>query len=96
MIDTSERLFRDDVLMIIRPALDHRVEHSDQFVLIQCFVPFDRRAYFLQEGCHIRFRRFDQQLAAVLADVLAQKIEALVNVRDLGLLGRERQPPFPS
>ena len=44
------------------------------------FVVVDDVAYFAQEGFYILGGWFDNQLAVILADVLPQKIEPVVNV----------------
>lgn len=69
-IDLGEDFFRDDVTMIVRPTSDQWVDQPNQTCLIYCTVAFYGCANFRHERLLILFRRLDQQLAVVLANVL--------------------------
>ena len=79
--------------MIICPAPDDRVEQLDQKLLFDRFIPANRRPDFLQEVVRVLLGRFDEQLAVILAEVLSEEVEPLLDVRDAGFLWRELQAP---
>ena len=49
----------------------------------------ERRADFEQQGFDTLFGRFDQELTAVLTDILPQEIKAFFNVYHLCFLDRQ-------
>ena len=51
---------------------------------------------FGEEGLNILAGRLDEELPVVLADVLAQKVESLVDMRDQGFLPGEASGPASS
>lgn len=52
--------------VIICPAPDDRVEHLDQKLLFDRFVPANRRPDFFQESVQIFLGRLDQKFAVIL------------------------------
>src|SRR5579863_1366767 len=84
----------DDVSMVVRPATDHGVEQTDQSLLLHRAVLPDYLSNILQERVHVPGRRFNQKLAAVFAYILSEKVEALRDMRDSGLLLRELKTTF--
>ncbi len=90
----SECLCCRDMTVIICPAPDtDQVEHLDQKLLFDRFIPANRRPDFFQEGVHVFLGRFYQKFAVLLADVHSEEVEPLLNVRDAGFLWRELQTP---
>ena len=89
-----ERLLRHDMLMIVRPPPDDRVEPTNQIFLAGGFVRVDDSTDFLQERVRVLLRRLDEQFAVELAEILSEEVEPLVNMRDAGFLWRELQTPF--
>jgi hypothetical protein len=83
------------MLVIVRPSSDKGIELHDQISCCRLFVGLDERPHLAQEGGDVLARRLDDELALVLAYVLPQEIEAIVDVRDDGFLLGERQPSFP-
>ena len=47
-----------------------------------------------KQSCHVRYRRRNEELTVVFANVVPQEVEAVFNMRDPGLLLREFQAPF--
>ena len=80
--------------MVVRPAPDQWVEQTDQGFLLHRAVRPDRLSNIFQERFYVFGRRFNQKLAAVFAYILSEKVEALRNMRDSGLLLRELKTPF--
>jgi len=83
----------DHVAMIVSPSPNNRVEQSYQIFLFGRTVPTDNRPNLFKEGVRVLLRRLDQELAAIFADVLAQEVESLFDVRDASFLWRELQAP---
>jgi len=72
-----------DVAMIVCPTTDDRVEQPDHILL---FSSANRVTYLFQEGVHVLLGRRNQELAAVLTQVVPQEVEALFDMRDAGFL----------
>ena len=83
-----------DVPVVHRPSLDFWVEQPYQVACCCRFVRLHDFAEVGEKTRDIRFGRRNQKLAAVLANVLTQEVEAFVYMRDGGLLLREFQSPF--
>ena len=73
----------DDVPMVIRPASDHRVEQINQGFRLRRAVRLDGIPDFIQKRLHVPGRRLDQQLAVIFSYILSEKIEAVLDMRDL-------------
>ena len=81
--------------VIQRPALDLLVQTMDQLPCRPTTRPADGLPDLLQERPHVPAGRFHQYLAAVMPpDRLSQKIEAVVDMRDLGFLVGEFETPL--
>ncbi len=92
-IQLAEGLFCHDRGVVLRPPLQYRVQLADQRVLRQCSAAFDDLTHFPIERRDVLLRGLDQQLGIpirrfrhVLPEIPPQKIEALVDVRDLRFL----------
>jgi hypothetical protein len=83
----AERLCRRDMTVIICPAPDDRVEHLDQKLLFDRFVPADYLPDFFQESVLVFLGRFDQKFTAIFSDVHSEEVEPLFDGRDAGFLG---------
>ena len=75
-----------DVAMIVCPTPDDRVEQPDHILLFSGAIRANRVTYLFQEGVHVLLGRRNQELAAVLTQVLPQEVEALFDMRDAGFL----------
>src|SRR3984957_628510 len=80
------RRTRFDMTVIVCPSADDRVEQPDQILLFRGAVRPNRTTYLFQEGVHVLLARCYRELAAILAQVLPQEVEALFDMRDAGLL----------
>ena len=75
--------------VVVRPTPDYWVELNNQVAGRCLFVGFDGRPHLGQEGFGAFPRRLDKELAVVLAYILSEEVEALIDVSDGGLLRRE-------
>src|SRR5450759_4787060 len=75
-----------DRLVILRPALDDRIEQQYQVDGLRGVVVADDSSHLVQEVLNILLGRLDDQLALVLADILTQEIKSTLDMRDLCLL----------
>src|SRR5262249_23995790 len=80
-----------DMPVILHPAPDNGIEQQDQFSSRRGWIGLDDCPNLLQKSTDTLLRRLYQELAVVLAYVLAQKIKPVLNLRDAGLLFREFQ-----
>src|SRR5215467_14780191 len=87
-------LFTAHMAMIVCPPPDQRIELRDQVFWFGLRVGPNQGSDFAQEGVDTLAGGFDEYRAAVVADVLTEKVKAVGDMCDLGLLGREDQPPF--
>ena len=83
----SERRASFDMAVIVRPAPDDRVEQTYQVLLFHGSIRTNRFAYLLQKGVHVLSGGRNQELAAILAQVLPKEVEAVFDMRDAGFLG---------
>jgi len=77
--------------VVHRPAAQHAVEVCDQ---LPCWIRLrlpDDFPNLLKERMDVLLGRLDQQLAVIPANVLTKGVEALIHMRDDGLLRREFQ-----
>src|ERR1700723_1126403 len=81
-----ERPIRHDMTVIVCPTTNNRVEHPYQVVLFGPNVPAGCPPNFFQEVVLVLFGRFNQELAVIFANVLAEKVEPLLDMRDAGFL----------
>ncbi len=77
-----------DVLMILCPSSNDRIEHQDQSASRERLVLLDDVPDLFQVSMHILSRWFDQQFVLlscfVLAYILTQEIEPLLNMSNVG------------
>src|SRR5207248_11581132 len=76
-IDGGEGLLADHMPVILRPASQEASELQDQVPGLGLLVRLHQFADLVQERLDTLLRRLDEQLAVVLADVLAEAVEAL-------------------
>lgn len=81
--------------VVIGPAPEFTVQLPDQLLRGGSGVGFDQCPDFSQEALDRGLGRFDQELALVLAYVESEEIEAVVYVRDVGLLFGKLQTSHP-
>ena len=77
--------------VIVGPAPNHRVDLGDHIRRGSLLVGLHDFPDLTQECLDILSGGLDQQFARILAYVLAQEIEAVLNVRDMGFLRGEFQ-----
>ena len=78
--------FRTDHMpVIIGPSPNFRVSLSDQISGCGLLVVFDDFSDAFQKGMDVLSRGGDEQLPLVLAEMLSEKIETILNVSDEGL-----------
>lgn len=86
----TEGFIADDMLVVVCPPSNNRVEFRYQFPSRHGFIGLHDLSDFLKECFHILFRRSNEQLVPfsrlVLAYVLTEEIKPLLNRRDAGLL----------
>ena len=92
-VHPRERLLRHDMLMIVRPSPNDRVEQPNQLFLTGGFVRINDSTNFLQECVRILFRRSNEQFPVKFTEILSEEVEPLFYMRDAGLLWRELQAP---
>jgi hypothetical protein len=84
----------DDMLMILRPSSNNRIEHQDQSPSRERLVLLDEVPDFFQVSVHILSRWFNQQFVLlscfVLAYILTQEIEPLLNMSNAGFFVGKR------
>ncbi len=71
--------------MIVRPALDHRVQLPYETFLLSRLVRGDDLAYFRLNRSHVVLRGLLQELSLVLSEVPTQEVKAISNIGDIGL-----------
>ena len=76
-----------DMAVIVRPAPNDRVEQTNQVLLFCGSIRTNRIAYLLQKGMHILSGGRNQELTAIIAQVLPKEVEAIFDMRDAGFLG---------
>jgi len=86
VVDVVENPFAHDMAVVVAPAPDHRVEAANQGILRQAAADLEDATNLLLHRRDAGFGRFDEQLAVVLADVEAEKVNALIDMDDPGLL----------
>ena len=92
-IHPLERLPRHDVAMVIGPATNDRVELPYQVGLANAPALTNQLPRLLQKVVRILLGWPDNQLAVKLAEVLSEKVEPVLDVRNAGFLWRELQAP---
>ena len=86
-----EGLLAHHMPVIIGPTPSHGVELGNQIRRCSLLIGLHDLPDLTEELFDILSGGFDQQFARVLAHVLAQEIEAVLNVRDMGFLRGEFQ-----
>ena len=81
MVHPVERFLGRTMLMVVGPATNDGVQLANQPGLADGFVRVDDSADFLQEHVRVLLRRFDEQLAVILAEVLSEEVEAKGSAR---------------
>jgi hypothetical protein len=85
-----EHICADNVAMILRPPTNDGIEQQDQSSRRQRLVLLDDLPQLFQVSMHILLRWFNQQFVLpsrfVLAYILAQEIEPVLNVGNAGFL----------
>ena len=94
MVDCCEARFGHHVAVVRGPAPDDRVEQPDYRRLCGACMLLDDFPSLAEKRFHALLRRLDQQFLVVLAYVLTQEVEALLNVSDPGLLSLESSRPL--
>ena len=90
-VHTIEGLFAHHMSVIVGPAPNHGIELGDHIRRGSLLVGLHDLPDLTQECLDILSGGLDQQFARVLAYVLAQKIEAVLDVREVGFLWGEFQ-----
>jgi hypothetical protein len=80
--------------VIWRPTPDDRIEAQYQVASRGLLVGLHAGSTFLQEGFHVLLGGLGQVRAAVFPDMLAETVEPLVDMGDVGFLGREWETTF--
>src|SRR6266571_624913 len=88
-----ERPLRHDVAMVIGPATNDGVELTNQVGLTESAILANELPHLVQERVRVFLGGLDEQLSAVLAEVLSEEVESIFDGRDAGFLGRELQTP---
>lgn len=87
IVDVCEGLFANHMAVVVGPTSDNGVEFGNQLTSRQMVMGLDDGTNFEQQGLDALFGWFDEQLAFVLTDILAQEIKALFNIRHFRFLG---------
>src|SRR6185295_203285 len=90
MVHPVERFLGRTMSMVVGPSTNDGVQQADQQGLADRFVRADDFPDFLQERVRVLLRRFYQWFAVVFAEILSEEVEALVDMSDACLVGRER------
>ncbi len=90
VVYVMEHVCADDVLVILCPPTNDGIEHQDESPRRQRVVLLDDLPQLFQVSMHILLRWFNQQFVLfscfVLADILAQEIEPVLNMGNAGFL----------
>ena len=87
ILDLPKRRTRFYVAVIVSPASDNRIELTDQVFLFRGTIRANLTTYLLHEGVQVLLGGFNQEFAAILAQVLPKEVEALFDMRDARFLG---------
>jgi hypothetical protein len=68
------------VAVIVRPSPYDRVQEFNHVFLLCLFVSLDNRSDFPQERLHVLFRRLDEKLLTVFANVPPKEIKTLFDM----------------
>src|ERR1017187_8300202 len=79
-VHARKRTFSNTVSMIVRPSPYNGIEPIDQILLCRRFILLDDSPDFCQSSLNVLLRRRDQQLPSILAYVLAEKVEPVLDV----------------
>jgi hypothetical protein len=85
VINPIEGVHGDYMAVVIRPSSKNRIEQPDQVRLFSRLVGLDDFTDFVKMCIDVRFRRFHQELAVVLANVPSEEIKPILDVRYPGL-----------
>src|SRR5580698_4886351 len=81
-----KRRTRFDVTVIVSPTSDNRIKLPNQVLLFCGAIRANLTTYLFQEGVQVLLGGRNQELAAILAQVLSEEVEALFDMRDAGFL----------
>jgi hypothetical protein len=90
--DLAESPLPRAMSVIVGPPPDHGGETQEQVSGRDLRVGVKHGSHFFQKGVHVLLGRLGQIRAVVFPDRLSEQVESLVDMGDVGLLGRERQP----
>ena len=77
--------------MIVCPPPNERIELPDQVFRLGLCIGANERPDFGQQGVGTGAGGFHENRTVIVPDVLAEKVNAVGDMGDLGLLGREDQ-----
>ena len=72
-----KRRTRFDVTVIVSPTSDNRIELPNQVFLFRGTIRANLTTYLFQEGVQVLLGGCNQELAAILAQVLSKEVESL-------------------
>src|SRR5437764_12178809 len=82
------------MLVILRPAPQHRMQRPDHVACEGLLVTLHDPSESVQEAPHVLLGWRTEELPAILTHAGAKKVKPLLTVRDPRLLSRECQAPF--
>jgi len=85
MVYLREGFLADHMSVIVRPSPNFRVSLSDQISGCGLLLVFHDFSDAFKKGMDVLSRGGDEQLPFVLAEMLSEKIEPILNVSDEGL-----------
>ena len=94
MIDMRERPLGDRSPVVVRPSTKDGVQLPDEVRLPPRRAGLDDLPHLAEERLHVLPGRLDEKLAAILAEVPSEEVEALVDMDDAGLGCGEPKPSF--
>ena len=89
VVHGAEYLSANDVPVVIGPTTNNRIELGDEVTGLRCLVGLYDPSNLCKERLDVLFRRLDKELAVILANILPEKIETVLYVRDGRFLWRE-------
>src|ERR1700712_4238992 len=91
-VDGAEGALTDDVPVVLCPAANEWVEDLGELASWGLAMAPDKAPHLREKCCDVLLCRCDQQLAVVFPYVLAEEVEAIVDMGNVGLLDRQLQP----
>src|SRR5205085_2889475 len=93
-LDAVEGRFTHHMSVISGPSSKHSIQLADQVSGGGLFIVPDDPPNFVEKRLDIFLCWLNEQFAVVLAYILAEKVEAIIDVRDNRLFRREFKPSF--